>query len=67
VNKNQVLNDASYQMRADLTIAQKAANNSCSKEEYHKMQEDKNKLITELTETRAAMLSYKNMCGVIGN
>jgi Ca2+-binding EF-hand superfamily protein len=56
-----------YDQKAELAVLRKQNENSCSKDEYHKLQEDKTKLITELTETRAAMLSYKSMCGVIGN
>jgi len=67
MKKNELLNDLSYDMKADLTIARQRNENSCSKEAYHQTQEEKNRLITELTETRAAMLSYKNMCSVIGN
>lgn len=35
------------------------------KEDTENMVHQNEKLITELTETRAAMLSYKNMCQVI--
>jgi len=67
IKKQERMSELSYQQKADLIIARKQNENSCTQEEYHKISADKNKLITELTETRAAMLSYKNMCNVIAN
>lgn len=38
---------------------------SVPKEAAENIEQQNEKLITDLNETRAAMLSYKNMCGVI--
>lgn len=57
---------SNYQMKDQLIALQSEMKGMIRKDDAVGLQSTNERLLTELTETRAAMLSYKNMCSVIG-
>ena len=63
--ENGELSSIVAQLKERNCMLEAAQAHSMKKEDTENMVHQNEKLITELTETRAAMLSYKNMCQVI--
>ena len=61
------LSDTNLKLRRDNIAFEKSLSNCIRKDERDKINERNERLETKLAETRAAMLTYKNMCTVIGD
>lgn len=58
---------SNFEMKERIITMEKLAKSTIDKDLAEKMAIDNERLRTDLTETRAAMLSYKNMCVVIAD
>lgn len=54
-------------LREQVSVLTATASHSMKKDDYQNLTVDNERLVTALSETRAAMLSYKNMCMVIAD
>lgn len=61
------LQEEMQKLRETVSVLTAVSAHSMKKEDFENLTVQNEKLITELGETRAAMLSYKNMCMVIAD
>ena len=65
--ENNELQEEMQKLRETISLLTAASTHSMKREDFMNLTQQNEKLITELGETRAAMLSYKNMCMVIAD
>jgi len=56
-----------FELKQEIIDLKKASENQINRDASEQLVAQNERILTELTETKAAMLSYKNMCEVIAD